>query len=182
MEICCRKNHSFLGFMKLGQFTENTSQRKLLPSSWILSVCYELFTFRNPLFPILEISATFKWLHSIGSSSSPYLTVLLGLTLWSSWQLPALESLPSHRKGVLLLLCINMQFLVWIGSVSQGCSARPSEKGGTCSSHAAKVSRLFFQIKKKGEKNPANHPEETTSQSTLWITWERGLRFQRRVE
>lgn len=168
--------------MKLGQF-----HWKYFPKEIILlflnSVCYESFTSRNTLFPILEISVSFKWLHSIGSNNFPYLT--LGLTLWSSWQLPAPVSLPSYRKGVLdhclILLCISMRFGVWTGFVSQGNSARPSEKRGTCSSHAAKVSRLFFQIKKKGKNKKPNHPEETTSQSTLWIVRGRGLQFQRRI-
>lgn len=151
-----------------GNFTENTSQRKLLSYSWILSVWYELFTSRNLLFPILEISVYFKWLNFIGSSNSPYLTLLLGLMLWSSWQLPALVPLPSCHKAVLgrglIPLCICMHFPVWTGFVTQENSARASEKRGTCSSHVAGVSRPFFPTK---EKKRRSYPEETTSQSTL---------------
>lgn len=156
MEICCRKKHGFPGFTKLGQFHWKYLPKEITSYSWILSVSYELFTSGNLLFPILEISAYFKRLNFIGSSNSPYLTLLLGLMLWSPGQLPALVSLPSCHKGVLgrglILLCTSMRFPVLIVFVTQENSARASEKRGTCSSHVARVSRPFFPTKEKKKK------------------------------
>lgn len=166
-------------------FTENTSQRKLFFSSWFLPFCYESFTSGNPLFPVLEISASFKWLHAFESSNSPYFTLLLGLTLWNSQWLPPLASLLSCHKGILsccvILLWVSMCFPVWIG-LCLGNTARPPEKRGTCSRHAAKVSDLYFQIKKKREKTKPKATMEKPQASQLWIAWERELQFQRRME
>lgn len=139
-----------------GNFTENTSQRKLLliPEFFLSGMnCSPPGTCCSQFWKFPRISSDFNF---IGSSNSPYLTLLLGLMLWSPWQPPALVSLLSCHKGVLgcglILLCTSMCFPVLIGFVTQENSARASEKRGTCSSHVARVSRPFFPTKEEKKK------------------------------
>lgn len=140
-------------------FTENTSQRKLFFSSWILPFCYESFTSGNPLFPVLEISASFKWLHAFESSNSPYFTLLLGFTLWNSQWLPPLASLLSCHKGILsccvILLWVSMCFPVWIGFVSRKYCKTSREKRNLLKACCQSQWPLFPNKEEKGKKpNP----------------------------
>lgn len=152
-------------------FTENTSQRKLFFSSWILPFCYESFTSGNPLFPVLEISASFKWRHAFESSNSPYFTLLLGLTQWNSQWLPPLASLLSCHKGILsccvILLWVSMCFPVWIGFVSRKYCKTSREKRNLLKACCQSQWPLFPNKEEKGKNQTQSHHGETTSQSAL---------------